>query len=58
VVESEAALFGRFGQKHSLYYLCVYNEDFTTRAEFADGSRGCKCGTPLRLLGAAPGQLA
>lgn len=31
---SEVMLFGRLGQKHNLFYLSVYNEDFPVPADF------------------------
>lgn len=31
---SEVILFGRLGQKHTLYYLPVFNEDFPTPTDF------------------------
>jgi hypothetical protein len=49
-VGSEVLLFGRLGGPHTLFYLSRYNEDFTVPAEFADGSRGVKSDTVLRLL--------
>jgi hypothetical protein len=52
-VGSEVLLFGRLGERHTLFYLSRFNEDFPVPAEFADGSRGCKCDTVLRLLGDA-----
>lgn len=35
-IGSEVILFGRLGQKHNLYYMSVYNEDFTVPADFRD----------------------
>lgn len=52
-LDSEVLLFGRLGEPHTLFYVPRFNEDFQVPAEFADGSRGCKYDTALRLLGAA-----
>lgn len=49
-VGSEVLITGRFGQSFSLFYLSVFNERYTVPGEFADGSRGLKNDTPLRLL--------
>jgi hypothetical protein len=49
-VGSEVLITGRFGQSYSLLYLCAYNTQSTVPGEFADGSRGLKTDTPLRLL--------
>ncbi|PYS88967.1 MAG: hypothetical protein DMF64_18865 [Acidobacteria bacterium] len=49
-IGSEVLLFGRLGQKHTLFYLSRFNEDFNVPGEFADRSRGLKCDTPYRLL--------
>lgn len=49
-IGTEVLLFGRLGQKHSLFYLSRFNEDFQTPQEFADGSRGVKTDSPLRLI--------
>lgn len=35
-LHSEVVLFGRLGQKHNLYYMSVYNEDFIVPADFRD----------------------
>jgi hypothetical protein len=37
-VGSEVILFGRLGQKHNLYFLSVYNEDFIVPADFRDSA--------------------
>ncbi len=50
-VGSEVLLFGRLGERHTLFYLSRFNEDFQTPAEFADGSRGFKNDRVTRLLG-------
>ncbi|HEX8336898.1 MAG TPA: hypothetical protein VF621_09210, partial [Pyrinomonadaceae bacterium] len=47
---SEVVLFSRMNEGATLFYLARYNEDFRPPAEFADGSRGCKCDSPYRLL--------
>lgn len=49
-VGTEVLITGRFGQSFSLFYLSVFNERHTVPGEFADGSRGLKSDTPLRLL--------
>ncbi|MGH9941502.1 MAG: phage baseplate assembly protein V [Pyrinomonadaceae bacterium] len=49
-IGTEVVLFGRLGQKHSLFYLSRFNEDFLVPVEFADDSRGLKCDTTYRLL--------
>jgi hypothetical protein len=33
-IGSEVVLFGRLGQKHNLYYMSVYNEDFIVPPDF------------------------
>jgi hypothetical protein len=48
-LNSEVVLFGRLAEKHNLYYLSRYNEDFHTPAEF-DGARGMKTETAYKLL--------
>jgi len=50
-VASEVLLFGRLGQKHTLFYLSRFNEDFPVPAAFADGSRGLNSDTVYKLLG-------
>lgn len=32
--DSEVILFGRMGEKHTLYYMSVFNEDFPTPTDF------------------------
>lgn len=49
-VGSEILITGRLGQTYSLLYLSAYNESHPPPDEFADGSRGLKTETPLRLL--------
>lgn len=49
-LNTEVLIFGRFAQPHTLFYLCRYNEDHDTPAEFADGSRGLKTDTKYKLL--------
>lgn len=49
-VGSEVLITGRYGQSYSLLYLSTFNQSFMPPSEFADGSRGCKCDTVLRLL--------
>ncbi len=41
-IGSEVVLFGRLAQKHNLYYLSVFNEDFIVPSDFhpASGSGG------------------
>lgn len=39
-VGAEVVLFGRLGQKHNLYYLCVYNEDFIVPPDFHNNPAG------------------
>lgn len=50
-IGAEVILFSRLNEGVNLFYLARYNEDFHPPAEFADGSRGCKCDTIYRLLG-------
>jgi uncharacterized protein involved in type VI secretion and phage assembly len=33
-IGSEVALFGRLGDKHSLFYMCVFNEDYVVPPDF------------------------
>ena len=48
---SEVLLFGRLGQKHSLFYLCRFNEDFLIPAGFVDyNARGLKTDGQYKLL--------
>ncbi len=49
-IGSEVVMFGRLGERHELFYVSRFNEDFKTPTEFADGSRGLKCDLPYRLL--------
>ncbi|MET0623103.1 MAG: phage baseplate assembly protein V [Pyrinomonadaceae bacterium] len=50
-VGSEVLLFGRLGQKHSLFYLCRFNEDFIVPGEFiGDEARGLKTDGRYKLL--------
>jgi hypothetical protein len=48
-IGAEVLIFGRYGQKYSLFYLCVYNEDHRVPAGFSD-ARGMKVDTIYRLL--------
>lgn len=48
---SEVVLFGRLAEKHNLFYLARYNEDFRVAAEFADGARGLKTDGDYRIIG-------
>lgn len=48
-LNSEVVLFGRLGEKHHLFYLSRFNEDFQLPAGF-DGARGLKTDTALKLL--------
>lgn len=59
---SEVVLFGRLGQKHNLYYMSVYNEDFPVPADFStDEASGAACGIrapgDLKLITEADMQL-
>lgn len=47
---SEVILFSRMNEGATLFYLPRYNEEYRPPAEFADGSRGCKCDSVYRLL--------
>lgn len=48
---TEVLLFGRLGQKHSLFYLCRYNEDSPVPGEFvSDEARGLKTDGRYKLL--------
>ncbi len=47
---SEILIFGRLGQKHTLFALSRYNEEFHAPPEFADGSRGLKTDTAYKIL--------
>jgi hypothetical protein len=48
---SEVLLFGRLGQKHSLFYLSRYGEDTTIPGEFVgDNARGLKTDGRYKLL--------
>jgi hypothetical protein len=50
-IGSEVLLFGRLGQKHSLFYLCRFNEDFSVPGQFVDdGARGLKTDGKYKLL--------
>lgn len=49
-VGSEVIITGRFGETYTLFYTSRYNTRNTVPDEFADGSRGLKTDTPLRLL--------
>ena len=51
-VGSEVIISGRFGGTFTLFYTSRYNARRTVPDEFADGSRGLKTETPLRLLAA------
>jgi hypothetical protein len=43
-VGSEVVLFGRLGQKHNLYYMSVFNEDFVVPSDFRSPTvRGFRC---------------
>jgi hypothetical protein len=47
---SEVVLFSWGSEGLTLYAIPRFNELYTAPPEFADGSRGCKCDTVLRLL--------
>jgi hypothetical protein len=49
-VGTEVIITGRFGGTFTLFYTSRYNTRHTLPDEFADGSRGLKTETPLRLL--------
>lgn len=51
---SEVVLFGRLGEKHTLYYISVYNESFVVPADF---SRNGAVGSPAIAGIRAPGDL-
>ncbi len=50
-IGSEVVLFGRLGQKHNLYYMCVYNEDYIVGPDFRS-TAVCGIRTPgdLKLI--------
>lgn len=50
VLGSEVLLFGRLGQKHMLFYLSSFNEDYEPPAEFAGNVRGLKTDGAYKLL--------
>lgn len=37
-IGSEVVLFGRLGEKHNLYFMSVYNEDYIVPPDFADST--------------------
>jgi hypothetical protein len=50
-VGGEVILFGRLGQKHNLYYLSVYNEDFVVPADFRDtATAGIRAPADLKFI--------
>lgn len=49
-LNSEVLLFGRLGQKHSLFYLSRFNEDFSIPDGFVGEARGLKTDGAYRLL--------
>jgi hypothetical protein len=49
-LNTEVLIFGRYGQKHSLFCLPLYDETHLPPAEFADGARGLKTDTIYKLL--------
>jgi hypothetical protein len=50
-LNSEVLLFGRLGQKHSLFYLSRFNEDFLIPGGFVGGNvRGLKTDGAYKLL--------
>lgn len=53
---SEVVLFGRLGQKHNLYYLSVYNEDFIVSPDF-ENSATCGVRAPGDLKFLAEGDM-
>lgn len=50
-IGSEVLLFGRFGERHTLFYMSRYNEERRTPSEFDDGSCGFKLDTAFKVLG-------
>jgi hypothetical protein len=48
---SEVILFGRLGEKHNLYYMSVYNEDFPVSADFDSPAKaGIRAPGDLRFI--------
>lgn len=59
---SEVVLFGRLGQKHNLFYMSVYNEDFEVPADFrnesgSDAVCGVRAPGDLKIITEADMQL-
>ena len=49
-VGSEIVIFGKYGERHSLFYVSRANEASRHTGDFADGARGEKHETAYRLL--------
>lgn len=47
---SEVALFGRFGDTLTLFYLSRYNEDFQVPSEFPEGVRGLRTEGDYKII--------
>jgi hypothetical protein len=55
---SEVVLFGQLGQKHNLFYISVFNEDFPIPPDFADETAaGIRVPADFKLLAEADTQI-